>query len=107
MSVLFDPDINILAGNGLYRRVGTLPPLGGVGLSLGVGIEAVDAETIWHIGEIAAKAVGPGSSRCTGGVLNRADRIEGLIGAPEEVVGVGARGIDIAGCRCICGTGAG
>ena len=107
MGVLFYPDVNILAGDGLNRRVGTLPPLGWVGLSIGVRIAAVEAEAIRYIGEIVDKAVGPGCSRGTCGVLNRADRIECLIGAPEEVVGVGAGGIDVAGCRGISGTGAG
>ena len=107
LGVLFDPYGDILAGDGLNRRIRTLPPLGWVVLSIGVGIEAVDAETIWHIGEIVAKAVGPSARGSTGGVLHRADRIEGLVGATKKVVGVGARGIDIAGCRCLGGAGAG
>ena len=106
MGVLFDPDINILSGDGLNWCLGTLPPLGGVGFRFGVGIEAVDANAIRHIGEIVTKAVGPGSSRGTSGVLNRADCIESLIGAPEDIVSVGAGGIDIAGCWGISGTGA-
>ena len=69
MGVLFDFYGDVLAGNSLNWCVGTLPPLGWVGLSVGVGIEAVEAEAIRDIGEIVAEAVGAGSSRGTSGVL--------------------------------------
>ena len=69
MGVLFDPDINILAGDGLNRCVRALPPLVRIALCFGMGIEAVEANAIRHFGEIVAKAVGPGSSRSTSGVL--------------------------------------
>ena len=107
LGVLFYPDVNILAGDGLNWSFGALPPLSWIALRIGMGIEAVEAEAIRYIGEIVAKAVGPGCSRGTSGVLNRADRIESLIRAAKDIVGVGAGGIDVAGCRCLGGAGAG
>ena len=107
MGVLLDLNGDVLAGDGLNWSFRALPPLSWIALRIGMGIEAVEAEAIRYIGEIVAKAVGPGCSRGTSGVLNRADRIESLIGAAQQVVGVGAGGIDVAGCRCLGGAGAG
>ena len=66
---MFDLYGDVLAGDGLNWCVGALPPLGWVVLRFGMGIEAVEANAIRHFGEIVAKAVGPGSSRSTSGVL--------------------------------------